>query len=60
MNRYMQYVNSVMDEINSLCSELYESLADKELDEANEIIKKFVVVLRDIQRSRNDEEQFKG
>jgi hypothetical protein len=56
----MQYVNSVMDEINSLCSELYESLADKELDEANEIIKKFVVVLRDIQRSRNDEEQFKG
>lgn len=60
MDRYMQYVNSVMDELNSLCSCLYEGLADKELNEINETIRRIVVVLRDIQRSRDDEEQFKG
>ena len=54
MNNYMQYVNSTMAEINDLCSELYESLADQDNHETTEVIKKLTKVLRDIQKS-NDE-----
>ena len=54
MDKYMQYVNSTMSEINDLCSELYESLADKDYNESSEVIKKLSKVLRDIQKS-NDE-----
>lgn len=54
MNQYMQYVNSTMDEINSLCAELYEALADKERKEVKEIVKKIVRSLRDIQISTDE------
>jgi len=54
MNNYMQYVNSTMSEINDLCAELYESLADKNYNESSEVIKKLSKALRDIQKS-NDE-----
>lgn len=50
----MQYVNSTMQEINDLCAELYESLADRNDEEVKEAIKKLGKVLRDIQKS-NDE-----
>jgi hypothetical protein len=43
-----------MKEINDLCAELYESLADRNDEESKEVIRKLVKVLRDIQKS-NDE-----
>lgn len=55
MNEYMQYVNSLMDEINCLCSELYESLADKDFDESCDVAKRLTKVLRDIHRSNEEQ-----
>lgn len=54
MNNYMQYVNSTMDEINDLCSQLYESLADKDTEEAKSVIIKMIKALRDIQKSTDE------
>lgn len=54
MNNYMQYVNSTMQEINDLCAELYESLADRNDEEVKEVIKKLGRVLRDIQKSKDE------
>lgn len=55
MNNYMQYVNSTMNEINDLCTELYEALADQEIDDVRELIKKLNKVLRDIHKSNNED-----
>lgn len=51
----MQYVNSIMNEINDLCSELYESLSDRDIHETKEVIIKLTKVLRDVQKSNMEE-----
>jgi hypothetical protein len=43
-----------MSEINDLCAELYESLSDRNDDEAKEVIKKLNKALRDIQKSSDE------
>jgi hypothetical protein len=49
----MQYVNSTMDEINNLCAELYESLADRNDEDLKEAIRKLNKVLRYIQKTND-------
>lgn len=51
----LAYVNSTMDEIHSLTSDLYESMIDNDKDNLNETIKSIRKVLVDIQKSYNDE-----
>jgi mevalonate kinase len=55
MNNHMQYVNSTMNEINNLCSELYEALADKDVEEIKDIIRKLNKVLRDVHKSNHED-----
>lgn len=43
-----------MNEINSLCSDLYESLCDKDPDEISNAVKKLLKALKDIQKSNDD------
>jgi len=54
MNEHIQYVNWTMNEINSLCSDLYESLCDKDPDEISNAVKKLLKALKDIQKSNDD------
>jgi hypothetical protein len=51
----LTYVNSTMDEIHSLTSDLYESMIDNDKDNLNETIKSIRKVLVDIQKSYHDE-----
>lgn len=51
----LAYVNSTMDEVHSLTSDLYESMIDNDKDNLNETIKSIRKVLVDIQKSYNDE-----
>ena len=50
MNRYMQFVNSTMSEINSLCDELYEALADNEIEQSIDVSKRLIKAVREIQK----------
>lgn len=55
MEKYIQYVNSTMDEINDLSSDLYEALVDKQDDDVRTVIKKLTKVLLDVKKSLNEE-----
>ena len=49
------YVNSVMDEVHELCSDLYEAMMDIDREEVVGTIKKLKLVLTDVQKSYNEE-----
>jgi hypothetical protein len=51
----INYVNSTMDELIELQTELYEALCDGTTEEVLSIIKRFKQVLTDIQKSQNEE-----
>lgn len=51
----LTYVNSTMDEVHSLTSDLYESMVDNDKETLNETIKSLRKVLSDIQKSYYDE-----
>jgi uncharacterized protein (UPF0297 family) len=50
----LNYVNSTMEEINSLTDELYEALMDKEFDLIDQICIKLSQGIRDVKRSCNE------
>ena len=52
----MQYIISTMDEINTLTTELYEALMDKEFEESNKKINDLIKTLRDVKKSINQDE----
>jgi len=56
--RNMNYINSTMDELDSLNRDLYEALSDGEFKEVQSIIKKIRLVLNDIKESYLDEEVY--
>jgi hypothetical protein len=47
----VNYVNSVMSEINDHTDELYESLMDNEKDVSLKVIEKLLITLRDVRSS---------
>jgi len=51
----LAYVNSTMDEVYSLTSDLYESMVDNDRNTLIETIKSLRKVLSDIQKSYYDE-----
>jgi hypothetical protein len=52
----VQYIISTMDEINTLTTELYEALMDKEFEESNKKINDLIKTLRDVKKSINQDE----
>lgn len=54
---FVNYVNSTMQEVNDLSSDLYEGLIDKEFDSVQDTIKKLNQVLRDITKTIHYEYQ---
>ena len=50
----VQYVNSIMGEINDLTDDLYESLIDNENEDSLITIEKLLTVLRDVRSSCKD------
>jgi hypothetical protein len=51
-----KYVNSVMQEINELITELYEAMMDNDSKEVQKIIDKIIPQLRDIKSTFTDEQ----
>lgn len=50
----LNYVNSTMEEINSLTDELYEALMDREFYIIDQICIKLSQAIRDVKRSCNE------
>lgn len=50
----VQYVNSIMGEINGLTDDLYESLIDNEKAESLITIEKLLTTLKDVRSSCKD------
>lgn len=50
MNNFLQYINSTMQEVNSLSDEIYESLVDKEFDKVEEACNKLSKLLKDVKK----------
>jgi len=55
-NKMEKYVNSVMQEINELMTELYEAMMDNDSKEVQKIIDKIIPQLRDIKSTYTDEQ----
>jgi hypothetical protein len=51
----LTHINFLMENINELTSDIYESLVDREFDELKTIINKLMSQLNDIQISLEDE-----
>jgi hypothetical protein len=49
------YVNSVMDELNSLSTDLYEAMMDQENKEVKKIVEAMIPLLKDIQATHTNE-----
>ena len=49
------YVNSVMDELNSLSTDLYEAMMDQESKEVKKIVEAMIPLLKDIQATHTNE-----
>lgn len=49
------YVNSVMDELNSLSTDLYEAMMDQENEEVKKIVEAMIPLLKDIQATHTNE-----
>lgn len=49
------YVNSVMDELNSLSTDLYEAMMDQENKEVKKIVEAIIPLLKDIQATHTNE-----
>ena len=56
----VNYVVSTMKEINDHCDDLYESMMDKDKETVIKTVSKLYEVLKDIKKTYNEEEQFKG
>lgn len=51
----VNYVNSVMREINEMTDDIYESMMDEEYEEMNENIQRLIKILKDISKSHESE-----
>lgn len=49
------YVNSVMDELNSLSTDLYEAMMDQENKDVKKIVEAMIPLLKDIQATHTNE-----
>jgi hypothetical protein len=49
------YVNSVMDELNNLSTDLYEAMMDQENKEVKKIVEAMIPLLKDIQATHTNE-----
>lgn len=49
------YVNSVMNELNELSTDLYEAMMDQENDEVKKIVDRMIPILKDIQSTHTNE-----
>lgn len=49
------YVNSVMDELNTLSTDLYEAMMDQENKEVKKIVEAMIPLLKDIQATHTNE-----
>ena len=52
--RHLNYVNAEMDRLYELCTELYESLADKDSAEVTRACNRIEYRLRDIKKSHEN------
>lgn len=51
----LKSINLLMDELYTLCAEIYEGLVDMELDECHRSVSKLVKELKKLQESIRDE-----
>ena len=49
------YVNSVMDELNTLSTDLYEAMMDQENKDVKKIVEAMIPLLKDIQATHTNE-----
>ena len=49
------YVNSVMDELNTLSTDLYEAMMDQENKDVKKIVEALIPLLKDIQATHTNE-----
>lgn len=49
------YVNSVMDELNNLSTDLYEAMMDQENKDVKKIVEAMIPLLKDIQATHTNE-----
>ena len=49
------YVNSVMNELNTLSTDLYEAMMDQENKEVKKIVEAMIPLLKDIQATHTNE-----
>lgn len=49
------YVNSIMDELNTLSTDLYEAMMDQENKEVKKIVEAMIPLLKDIQATHTNE-----
>lgn len=52
---HIAYINELINELNDLCTELYEAMADKEDSEVIEICNKMIKQLKSIQIDHTNE-----
>ena len=49
------YVNSIMDELNNLSTDLYEAMMDQENKDVKKIVEAMIPLLKDIQATHTNE-----
>jgi len=52
---HINYVNSVMHEINEMTDSIYESLVDEDSHELKESIYRLIKILKDIDKSHGED-----
>ena len=52
---HVNYVNSIMREINEMTDNVYESLIDSDHEDLNKNIQRLIKILRDISKSHESE-----
>ena len=52
---HVNYVNSIMREINEMTDDIYESLMDSDHEDLNKNIHRLIKILRDISKSHESE-----
>ena len=52
---HVNYVNSIMREINDMTDDIYESLIDSDHEDLNKNIQRLIKILRDISKSHESE-----
>lgn len=54
-NKHLNYVNSTMDEVYELSSDLYEAMIDMDKKAVSTVIKIYKKILSDIQKSYDEQ-----